>query len=339
MKNHVQDVLLLNLAKLCSVIVLALFLGTDVSSAVTITLRTDDAFGTTSFTGSTNWNPTGVPASGNRYFTGAHLIRSVNNTTTGTTNIFGGDSLSIDFGGRFLGKVGNNAAGNTTVANNTANYILNGGLMDQAGANSDSAVCVIGGTVTVNAASFLGAFGATSSDSAHFETLNIIAPISGSAALQVSGANVNSGDDTGVTTLSAANPYGGTTTVTNADNNVVASAVYRILQLNNLNALSNATLNLVATAVNPMSFSDAVNSAAFNVGGLSGTSSQALSDTVGNAVTLSVGGNNTSSTYSGALTGGGSLVKAGTSTLTLSGENTFSGVTTISNGAVAVSGS
>ena len=132
--------------------------------------------------------------------------------------------------------------------------------MDQAGANSDSSVCVIDGTVTVIAASFLGALGAASSDNSHFETLDIIAPISGSAALQVSGANINSGDDTGVVKLSAANAYEGVITVTNADNNVVASAVHRILELNNLNALGNATLNLVATAVNPVSFSESVNS-------------------------------------------------------------------------------
>src|SRR6202000_3029381 len=100
-------------------------------------------------------------------------------TSTGKTNTFAGDSLSIDSGGRFLGKVGNNSAGNTTVANNSANYVLTGGLVDQAGANNDSSVCTVGGTVTVNAASFLGAFGGTSSGSASFETLNIIAPISG----------------------------------------------------------------------------------------------------------------------------------------------------------------
>lgn len=315
------------------------FAALSIASAANVTLKTSDAAGTSSFTGSTNWNPSGAPSAGNSYFTGARVIRSVNNTTTGTTNIFHGDSLSIDTGGRFLGKVGNNASGNTTVANNTANYILNGGLMDQAGSSSDSSVCIIGGTVTVTAASFLGALGAASSDSAHFETLDIIAPISGSAALQVSGGpNVNGGGDTGVVKLSAASPYSGTITVTNANNNIVASAVYRVLQLNHPDALSNATLNLVATAVNPVSFSAAVKGAAFNVGGLSGTSSQTLVDTSGGAVTLNVGGNNSSSDFDGALHGSGSLVKAGTGTLALSGDNTFSGTTTISNGTVAVSG-
>jgi autotransporter-associated beta strand protein len=338
MKSAIQEIRFLSLAKWCVVMVWALFEGSAICPAATVTLRANDALGTTSFTGATNWNPTGIPASGNQYFTGAHVIRSINNTTTGTTNIFAGDSLSIDLGGRFLGKVGNNITGNTTVANNTANYLLNGGLMDQAGANSDAAVCVIDGTVTVNAASFLGAFGATSSGSAQFETLDIIAPISGGAPLQVSGSNVNAGDDTGVVKLSAANPYSGTLTVTNADNNVVASAVQRILQLNHLDALSNATLNLVATAVNPVSFADAVNNGSFQVAGLSGTAAQALADTAGNAVTLKVGGNNISSAYSGVLTGSGSLIKTGTGTLTLSGVNTFSGVTTISNGVLAMSG-
>ncbi|HEY4415478.1 MAG TPA: family 43 glycosylhydrolase [Verrucomicrobiae bacterium] len=338
MKKTVRNLRFLKLAKGCLVIVWAGLLGTAVSPAATVTLKTDDAAGTTSFTGSANWNPVGMPVPGNSYFTGAHVIRSVNNTTTGKTNVFGGDSLSIDAGGRFLGKVGNNAAGNTTVANNTANYVLNGGLMDQAGANNDSSICVIDGTVTVTADSLLGAFGATSSGSASFETLDIIAPINGSAALQVSGANVNAGADTGLVRLSAANPYRGILTVTNANNNIIASAVQRLLQLNNLNALSNATLNLVAASVNPVSFSNAVNSAAFNLGGLSGTSSQTLSDTAGNAVTLTVGGNNTSSAFGGGLTGIGSLVKVGTGMLALSGQNTFSGVTVISNGTVVVSG-
>jgi len=223
----------LRAGKLCITMALVLGLGTASSLAGTVTLKTDDAANTTSFTGSTNWNPVGAPSAGNSYFTGPYVIRSINNTTTGKTNVFGGDSLSIDSGGRFLCKVGNNIAGNTTVANNSANYILNGGLMDQAGANSDSSICTIGGTVSVNAASFIGAFGATGSDSPDFETLNIIAPISGSGALQVSGANVNSGGDTGVVKLGTANPYDGVITVTNANNSVVASTVNRILQLDN----------------------------------------------------------------------------------------------------------
>jgi len=311
--------------------------GLVTSLGTNVTLRTSDAATTTSFTGSTNWNPTGVPVAGNTYVSGAFTIRTPNNTTSGVTNIFAGNSLSIDSGGRLLAKVGNNVAANTTWADNSANYILNGGTMDQAGANSDLSVCIIDGTVTVNAPSFLGALGATTSSSSSFETLNIIAPVSGSANLQISGASINTGQDTGIVILSNNNTnYTGTITVTNANGGIVASAPARILCLNNLSAVSNATLNLVATAVNPVGFSNTVNVAAFNVGALSGSSSEALSDTAGSAVSLSVGGKNASTSFNGALTGNGSLTKVGTGTLTLGGNDTYSGNTIINGGTLAL---
>jgi autotransporter-associated beta strand protein len=50
---------------------------------------------------------------------------------------------------------------------------------------------------------------------------------------------------------------------------------------------------------------------------------------------LSIGGNNGSTTYSGTLSGGGSLTKNGTGTLTLSASNTYSGLTTVSGGTLA----
>ena len=143
---------------------------------------------------------------------------------------------------------------------------------------------------------------------------------------------------TGVVKLSAANPYGGTITVSNGNNGIIASTVNRILQLNHLNALSNATLNLDSVQTNLVSFTSGANTGVFNVGALSGSSSQALSDTAGSAVTLSVGGNNASSTYSGALSGNGSLIKVGAGTLMLSGASTYKGGTTIKSGTLELRG-
>ncbi|HEV2691609.1 MAG TPA: autotransporter-associated beta strand repeat-containing protein [Verrucomicrobiae bacterium] len=324
-------------SKAALIAILALAGGLKPVFGGVVTLKASDAAGTSSYTGSANWNPAGVPTAGNTYLTGAFTIRTINNTTSGATNTFAGDSLEIDTGGRLLAKVGNNVVGNTTWDVNAANYILNGGIVDQAGVNTDLSVCLLGGTVTVNSLSYLGALGGTSSGNASYETLNIIAPISGSAALQVNGATLNSGGDTGVVEFSNNNTnYTGTITVTNANGGIVASAAGRILLLNNLNAVSDATLNLVATAVNPVGFSNAVNTAAFNVGALSGSSSEALSDTAGGAVTVSVGGNNANSTFNGALTGIGRLIKVGTGTLTLNGSNTYTGNTTINGGTLAL---
>ena len=61
-----------------------------------------------------------------------------------------------------------------------------------------------------------------------------------------------------------------------------------------------------------------------------------LNNTSPAAVALSVGGNNASTTFSGALSGSGSLTKVGSGMLTLTGWNTYSGDTTVSMGTLAI---
>jgi autotransporter-associated beta strand protein len=319
-----------------SLVTTVLALGVLPARAGNVSLRTSDAANTSSFIGSTNWNPAGVPSPGNAYFS-TFTLRTPNPTSSGSNYIFGGDSLELDANGattsRLLGKIGNNAAGNTTRGTITVtNLILNGGNLEQAGANSDNSVLTVAGNVTINASSMVGALGGTANGSPSFETLEFTAPISGSAALQVSGPILNAGADSGLVKLSAANPYSGTITVLSAGNNIIASSTNRILQLNHLNALSNATVNLESAQANPVSFASAVNTGPFNVGALTGHAAQALIDTAGSPITLRVGGNNGSSVFSGALTGAGSLSKIGSGTLTLAGANTFTGGTTVSGG-------
>jgi autotransporter-associated beta strand protein len=319
----------LNIPLLAGTLLLGSLLG---ASAADIRLKNNDAAGTTSITGSTNWSNGSVASAGNAYFTTNFTIRTPAATTSGNTYIFGGDSLSIDTGGRLIGKMGNNVSGNTVSNIVRANFILNGGVMDQAGANSDSAVLTLAGTLTVNQPSIMGALGGTANNSSVFETLDIAATISGSAALTLSGGSINSGGDTGVVRFNAANPYGGILTVTNGNNGVIASSVNRLLQLNNLDAVSNATVNLVSVAANPVSFTAAANTGAFRMGALTGRSAQTLTDTAGSPITLSVGGNNSNTTFSGLLTDGGNLVKTGAGTLILTGTNTYYGSTLIANG-------
>jgi autotransporter-associated beta strand protein len=294
-----------------------------------VTLLASDALSSSSFNSPGNWDSYAAPVAGNNYFISGFTFRTPADSTSRT---FAGNSLSVDSGAVLLGK----ATGTSQVLT-VSNLVLNGGMFQQATANSDSVIQTWAGNITVNASSIIGALGGTANGSGAFEILNIAATISGSAALQVSGPNINGGQNTGVVKLRASNPYNGTITVSNGNNGVIASAINRILQLNNLNALSNATLNLVATAANPVSFTSASNTAAFNIGGLSGSSSQTLADTTGNAVVLSVGANNASTTYGGALTGIGGLTKVGTGTLTLSGANTYTGNTTVTAGTLKLS--
>ena len=82
-----------------------------------------------------------------------------------------------------------------------------------------------------------------------------------------------------------------------------------------------------------------VNSA--TMGALSGSGKvilQAGTSGTGSAVALTVGGNDSSTTLSGAISGSGSIIKTGTGTMTLSGVNSYSGTTAINGGTLNVTG-
>ena len=103
------------------------------------------------------------------------------------------------------------------------------------------------------------------------------------------------------------------------------------LALGNPLALQNSTVDISSSGA--FSFGS-LTSAAF--GGLAGAGPLSLVNSSSGAVPLSVGNDNASTTYSGLLTGGSSLTKVGSGTLTLTGTNTYSGVTIINGGAIVV---
>ena len=71
------------------------------------------------------------------------------------------------------------------------------------------------------------------------------------------------------------------------------------------------------------------------IGSISGAGSVDIT-----GVTLTVGGDNADKTLTGNIVGtNGNLIKTGTGTLTLQGTNTYTGDTTVNNGAITVSGS
>ena len=126
----------------------------------------------------------------------------------------------------------------------------------------------------------------------------------------------------GVLTLTNANTFTGET-----------KAKAGTILLQNPSALQNSTLDY-------SSYGGSVgfgNITAATFGGLKGNQDLALTNGTA-ALALTVGGNNSTTAYSGVLSGGGSLTKAGTGTLTLSAVNSYSGGTTINGGTLSVAG-
>ncbi len=131
--------------------------------------------------------------------------------------------------------------------------------------------------------------------------------ISGSGCLEKTGA--------GVMTLSGANTFTGETTVSGGE-----------LALSGGASLSDTALLTIGVGA-LLTLTDADET----VGGLAGAGDLAL-----NGYCLTTGGSGASSSFSGGISGSGCVTKTGTGTLTLTGVNSYSGGTTISEGAIEI---
>ena len=286
----------------------------------------------------------------------------LNGTTTGSPTVAQTPALTINHANTFSGGTtlnggmlrldGGNAAGlgtglvtiqggdfvfsNQTVGNS---FVLQGG-----GIYGGDVLSLITGSLTINAplvsANYIGTTWNT-------RTIRFDGIVSGSGNVTLlcnsiqGGGSGNNVEFNGTGT----NPYNGTITI-GADSKST-------LFINQPNALAYATINVQNAQGNgnngksgkPLVFGDNGNNnngtttiTAATIGGLtSGTAVSAfgnvgLVNLNGAALALSVGNNGTDQTFSGVLSGAGSLIKTGAGTQTLAGANTYTGVTTINAG-------
>jgi autotransporter-associated beta strand protein len=140
-------------------------------------------------------------------------------------------------------------------------------------------------------------------------TLTLSGPISGSGGLTCSGS--------GSVIMAAANSFAGGTQIAGGS---LVLAQPLALQNSTVSATFGGGLNFAAGVTAPV------------LGGLSGNGNFALSTASSQAVALSVGQNGQNTSYSGALSGSGSLIKIGSGTLTMIGANLLAGGTIVRGG-------
>lgn len=208
------------------------------------------------------------------------------------------------YGGQTLINAGTLAAGANNVFGNSTNLVVNGGTLSLA-TRSDT---VAG--VQLLAGSITGTSGVLTSTSDYdLQSGTVTAALSGTVAL-----NKSTG---GTVLLSGANAYTGATNINAGTLRLGAAA--RIADTSATTVASGATFDL--------------NNFAETVGSIAGSGTITLG-----SGTLTAGGNGSSTTYSGAISGTGGLTKAGAGVLTLNGANTYTGATTINGGTLRVSG-
>jgi fibronectin-binding autotransporter adhesin len=258
------------------------------------------------------------------------LALAADNSYTGSTTISGG-TLQIGSGGA-AGSLGGGAVTNNgaLVFNRTDDYggplgnaingsgsltLVRGALTFTGSSGSTGPTAITGGTLQVGnggTAGRLGGGAITNNGSIVFNRTDgyggaIANVISGSGSLTLAG---------GTLALAAVNSFSGNTRVAGG-----------VLSLGNTQALARSTLDLYSTDSGVVALSAGTTALTYTLGGLSGSRNLAIG---GN--TLAIGNNNASSTYSGAISGSGGLVKVGSGSFTVTGSNSYTGITYVSGG-------
>ena len=270
------------------------------SSAVTTFVTGDTAVFSagTDATGAFTINaPSGITASG-------ITVEEGTVTLTGATITVGTSPVTINSGAKL--SIGTSSAISASVG---STYSINGGTIENT-TTSGAAGNFVSSLQTIT----VGASGATLSLPS--STAFVIIQTATGAGTTIGGTGGITKTGAGILAVATACNYSGSTTIN--------GGIFRIR--GSANRIPTGT----ATTVTSPGILD-LNGVSQQIGSLTGNGSVTLG-----AATLTVGGSTSPAAFSGIISGGGSVTKSGSGTLTLSGANSYTGKLTVSAGALTV---
>jgi autotransporter-associated beta strand protein len=310
-------------------------------------------FGTFQKTGSSTWTLTGTTSAVTSWAINAGTLAVSSDSNLGNSSgslSFSGGTLqflsgfttsrtvTLNSGGGTFDTNGNDATLAGTISGTGGLTKIGTGTLTLTGANTyGGGTTVTGGLINFNSASNFG---------------------SGLITLNGGGLQWATGTTTDISSQLAAFGSGGATFDTNGNNVTLASNLAGtggltkigagMLTLSGPSTYTGATFVNVGTlqagvvnAFSPNSSYNVASGATLALAGFNqtlGSLAGAGAVTLGSA-TLTTGNDNTSTTFSGGITGAGGLTKIGTGALTLSGPSTYSGTTAVNAGTLIVNGS
>jgi autotransporter-associated beta strand protein len=264
---------------------------------------------------------------GTNTYSGGTVINatlSVGNGSSENVSALGSGTVAINTGGELIFNPG----GTSTTYDTANSIVLNGGVLN-GGDGVQHIGTGVGATINVTAA------GGTLGSQYNGKSLYLDGQLTGSGPLTVENFQQTYSSNSVTHITNNSNTYSGVITLD-------ATAVMgEQIEVDAADALQYATVNLVGTEGSASGL--LWNSSAPVLGAIEGNGNFQLETNSSGGVALTVGGNNASTTYSGVIstgTGGvGSLTKTGAGTMILSGSSTYTGLTTVSQGALIVTGS
>ncbi len=276
----------------------------------------------------------------------------------GTLNTTASFSLDDSHRGITLAPAGGTLSVNSSTTLTVANVITGTGNLVQSGSGTLAltAANTYSGLTYANAGTLaLGNVDALQNSTLTTATAgNVTFTVAGANTYNLGGLAGNDAVSLGANTISVGannettlftgslNGTGGLTKVGDGTLNLTAASTFSgdtrieggMIVLAHANALQNSTLDTGAAGTQSANLTLAEGST-YNIGGLKGSADFDLA--VSN---LSVGANNQSTIFSGVLQGAfnNNVTKVGSGTLTLSGDNTYIGATTVSAGSLVIGG-